>query len=208
MYSSEIFSNYGLIGDNLELKRDIKLEIDENGNFKRISYKNVGDTIHLSDNNSNLLLVPGLINSHIHIPPWKLFSQLPISIWELNFIEKAGFYTEFGEISQQMPNCSRRLLGLIQKTNHILKDNSISKKDLRGKLTDLFLDVLSNSVSKDSLESIIIHINNTGNYTITIELELQIWFGIGLIISALSLIVIGFGFILQWIRDSMKRLHD
>lgn len=67
MYSSEIFSNYGLIGDNLELKRDIKLEIDENGNFKSISYKNVGNTIRLSDSNSNLLLVPGLINSHIHI---------------------------------------------------------------------------------------------------------------------------------------------
>ncbi|MFX0025796.1 MAG: amidohydrolase family protein [Candidatus Hermodarchaeota archaeon] len=67
MYSSEIFSNYGLIGDNLELKKDIKILISENGNFKSISYKNVGDTIQLSDNNSNLLLVPGLINSHIHI---------------------------------------------------------------------------------------------------------------------------------------------
>jgi len=67
MYSPEIFGNYGLIGDNLELKKDIKIETDENGNFKSISYENVGDTIRLSDNNSNLLLVPGLINSHIHI---------------------------------------------------------------------------------------------------------------------------------------------
>ena len=67
MHSPEIFSNYGLIGDNLELKKDIKILISKNGNFKSISYKNVGDTIQLSDNNSNLLLVPGLINSHIHI---------------------------------------------------------------------------------------------------------------------------------------------
>jgi len=67
MYSPKIFGNYGLIGDNLELKKDIKIETDENGNFKSISYENVGDTIRLSDNNSNLLLVPGLINSHIHI---------------------------------------------------------------------------------------------------------------------------------------------
>ncbi|MFW9946168.1 MAG: amidohydrolase family protein [Candidatus Odinarchaeota archaeon] len=60
-------SNYGLIGDNLELKKDIKILISEDGNFKSISYKNVGETVQVSGNNSNLLLLPGLINSHIHI---------------------------------------------------------------------------------------------------------------------------------------------
>lgn len=62
-----IFSDYGLIGDNLELKKDIKINFDEFGNFKEISYNDVEAILKFPDNKPKSLLIPGLINSHIHI---------------------------------------------------------------------------------------------------------------------------------------------
>jgi len=67
MSDLDISCDYGLIGDNLELKKDIKIKFDGSGNFKEISYSNIEDILEFPDYKSNLLLIPGLINSHIHI---------------------------------------------------------------------------------------------------------------------------------------------
>ncbi len=121
MNSSEIFSNYGLIGDNLELKKDIKILISESGNFKSISYKNVGDTIQLSDNNSNLLLVPGLINSHIHIGD--------------SFAKEQGF--------------NRALKSVVAPPNGIkhLLFNVTSKEEIIKGIKKAILELLSNGIT-------------------------------------------------------------
>ncbi|MFX1588162.1 MAG: amidohydrolase family protein [Promethearchaeota archaeon] len=121
MYSSEIFSNYGLIGENLELKQDIKILISENGNFKSISYKNVRDTIQLSDNNSNLLLVPGLINSHIHIGD--------------SFAKEQGFNKALKQIVTP-PNGIKHLL--LNKT---------PKEEIIKGIKKSILDLLSNGIT-------------------------------------------------------------
>ncbi|MFW9773317.1 MAG: amidohydrolase family protein [Candidatus Thorarchaeota archaeon] len=67
MSNIDIFSDYGLIGDNLELKKDIKIKFDEDGNFRAISYNDIGDIFEFLENKSKLLIIPGLINSHVHI---------------------------------------------------------------------------------------------------------------------------------------------
>ncbi|MFX1499026.1 MAG: amidohydrolase family protein [Promethearchaeota archaeon] len=67
MSDIDILSDYGLIGDNLELKKNIKIKFDEFGNFKGISYNDVEAILKSPDNKSKSLLIPGLINSHIHI---------------------------------------------------------------------------------------------------------------------------------------------
>ena len=121
MYSSEIFSTYGLIGDNLELKRDIKLEIDENGNFKSISHKNVGDKIQLSDNNSKLLVVPGLINSHIHIV--------------YSFAKEKGFNKAL-----------RQVVAPPNGIKHLLLNKTPKEEILRG-IKKSILEVLSNGIT-------------------------------------------------------------
>ena len=121
MLSPEIFSNYGLIGDNLELKKDIKIRISENGNFKSISYKNVGNTIQLSDNNSNLLLVPGLINSHIHIGD--------------SFAKEQGFNKPLKQVVAP-PNGIK----------HLLLNKTPKEEILRG-IKKSILEILSNGIT-------------------------------------------------------------
>ncbi|MBN1801920.1 MAG: amidohydrolase family protein [Candidatus Lokiarchaeota archaeon] len=62
MSNKTFFFKYGFIGEELELKQDIQIEIDENGNIVELIHKNIEDKI-LRDK----IIVPGFINSHIHI---------------------------------------------------------------------------------------------------------------------------------------------
>ncbi|GAG56246.1 unnamed protein product, partial [marine sediment metagenome] len=58
---------YGLIGDNLDLKKNIDMEIDNKGRIIDISFSNPGKFIDLSEKELNYLMIPGFINSHVHI---------------------------------------------------------------------------------------------------------------------------------------------
>ncbi|MHA2087459.1 MAG: amidohydrolase family protein, partial [Promethearchaeota archaeon] len=79
-----IFSKYALIGEDLELKQDVSIEIDENGLISKISYSNPEDTLMSSASNQCNLLLPGFINSHTHIGD--------------NFAKEIGFNKELTEI--------------------------------------------------------------------------------------------------------------
>jgi len=61
-----ISSNYGLIGTGLELKENVSIEIDNSGKIAKLFYDDIRDDITYS-NQPCYLLIPGLINSHIHI---------------------------------------------------------------------------------------------------------------------------------------------
>jgi len=61
-----ISSNYGLIGAGLELKENVSIEIDNSGKIAKLFYDDIRDDITYS-NQPSYLLIPGLINSHIHI---------------------------------------------------------------------------------------------------------------------------------------------
>ncbi len=67
MPNSSISSKYALLGDNLDLRKYVTLEIDKDGKFSNISYEEPEEIIILDNNRPNFLIIPGLINSHVHI---------------------------------------------------------------------------------------------------------------------------------------------
>ncbi|MFX1316043.1 MAG: amidohydrolase family protein [Promethearchaeota archaeon] len=79
-----IFSNFALIGEDLDLKQEVTLEIDENGNILDMSYKNPEKSINVSNNDQCYLLLPGFINSHTHIGD--------------NFAKESGFNKELTDV--------------------------------------------------------------------------------------------------------------
>ena len=67
MMKRKIESRYGLIGDNLDLKENVSLIINQAGKILKIRYDNPKRDINLATDTHNLLMIPGLINSHTHI---------------------------------------------------------------------------------------------------------------------------------------------
>ncbi|NHJ23102.1 MAG: hypothetical protein EAX89_00905 [Candidatus Lokiarchaeota archaeon] len=62
-----IKSDFGFIGEDLELKAEISITINEKGRIKDIDCKDIGDSNNIKYNENSSLIIPGLINSHIHI---------------------------------------------------------------------------------------------------------------------------------------------
>jgi cytosine/adenosine deaminase-related metal-dependent hydrolase len=58
---------FGLIGDNLELKKNIRFDISDQRKIKNLTYEESDNQLDFTENADNFLLMPGLINSHIHI---------------------------------------------------------------------------------------------------------------------------------------------
>ena len=67
MSEKTIFSQYALIGDKLDLKKNVYLQIDQNGKILNISFEEINNEIKLSENEPSFLAIPGFINSHVHI---------------------------------------------------------------------------------------------------------------------------------------------
>ncbi|MFW9898530.1 MAG: amidohydrolase family protein [Candidatus Thorarchaeota archaeon] len=84
MPNSQIFSKFGLIGENLDLKKNVSLEIDKEGKILNIDFENPGKILDIAPENKNYLMIPGLINSHIHIAD--------------NFAKEMGFNKDLHEI--------------------------------------------------------------------------------------------------------------
>jgi len=62
-----IISSYGFIGENLDIKKEVSFKINNKGKISSLSYEDIGESLNLKSNESNYLIVPGFINSHIHI---------------------------------------------------------------------------------------------------------------------------------------------
>ncbi len=58
---------FGLIGDNLEIKKDIRFDINNKGKIANLTYKECKNELNLREDINNFFLLPGLINSHVHI---------------------------------------------------------------------------------------------------------------------------------------------
>ena len=84
MPNKRVFSKFALIGEDLVLKRDVFIEIDENGIILEINHKNPETSIEIAENTQNHLLLPGLINSHTHIGD--------------NFAKELGFNKDLTEV--------------------------------------------------------------------------------------------------------------
>ena len=79
-----IFSKYALIGENLDLKQNVKIEIDRDGRILNITFDEIIEKTEILPNNKTFLMIPSLFNSHVHIGD--------------NFAKELGFNKELGEI--------------------------------------------------------------------------------------------------------------
>ncbi|MHA1293265.1 MAG: amidohydrolase family protein [Promethearchaeota archaeon] len=67
MPEKQVLFKYALIGEDLDLKQNVSLEINKEGRISNLKYQNPGKKIEVLKNQQNNLLIPGFINSHIHI---------------------------------------------------------------------------------------------------------------------------------------------
>ncbi|MHA1669859.1 MAG: amidohydrolase family protein [Promethearchaeota archaeon] len=66
MRNKVIKCDYGLIGDNLDLKKDIEIKINKDGRISQLSFIIPENRIKLRKSQTTFIM-PSLINSHIHI---------------------------------------------------------------------------------------------------------------------------------------------
>jgi cytosine/adenosine deaminase-related metal-dependent hydrolase len=67
MANKNIFCRYALLGESLELKQNVNLEIDQSGKIRDISYDNINKNLKILPDDQPSLMIPGFINSHVHI---------------------------------------------------------------------------------------------------------------------------------------------
>ena len=84
MYESIVHSPYALIGDNLDLMKNVSIEIDNEGKITNISHEDPEENLHSLKTDQSTLMIPGLINSHVHIGD--------------SFAKELGFNRELSEI--------------------------------------------------------------------------------------------------------------
>lgn len=121
MTDTKISAKYGLIGDNLDLKENISLEINEEGKIIKLDYDNPKEILDISPKNQCFLIVPGFINSHVHIAD--------------NFAKEIGFNKDLIEVVAPPNGIKHKLL------------NSTSKElKLRG-IQKAALEMLSNGIT-------------------------------------------------------------
>jgi len=108
MPHKEIFTKFGLIGDDLSLKENIYLEINRDGKISKISYENPTKNFRISEEGQTFLMIPGLINSHVHIVD--------------NFAKEMGFNKDLIEIVSPPHGLKHKLLN---STPNLIKKNGI-----------------------------------------------------------------------------------
>ncbi len=67
MVNKSLFCRYALLGEDLELKQNTNLEIDDSGKILNLSYDEVEENLNILPDGHSSLLIPGFINSHVHI---------------------------------------------------------------------------------------------------------------------------------------------
>ena len=121
MINNEIWSKYGFIGDDLDLKENISLIVNKEGKILEMNYDNPKNSINISDKSKNYLLIPGLINSHTHIVD--------------NFAKEKGFNKKLAEIVAPPNGLKHKLLTNISPE---IKSNGIK---------NAILEMLSNGIT-------------------------------------------------------------
>ena len=67
MLEKHLYCKFGLIGENIELKKNVHLNFDKEGKIFKLDFEDIEGEINLDRTQENYVMVPGLINSHIHI---------------------------------------------------------------------------------------------------------------------------------------------
>ena len=96
-----IKSELGLIGKDLELKKNVEIILDDKGVIKEIHFEDFDDKLKLIPNKKQELIVPGFINAHVHVGD--------------NFAKERGFNKDLIEVVAPPNGIKHRLLSLTPK---------------------------------------------------------------------------------------------
>ena len=121
MAKKYLFSKYALIGENLDLKQNVNVEVDQIGRITNISYDDISENIEIVCNRESFLMIPGFINSHVHIGD--------------NFAKELGFNKDLGEIVAPPFGLKHKLL---RQTPEVTKIKGIQ---------NAVLEMLSNGIT-------------------------------------------------------------
>lgn len=162
MFKPAIYSNYGLIGDDLELKKNVKIDINENGKITNLSYECIRKDVSISIKQPTYLLIPGIINSHVHICD--------------SFAKEEGFNKNLIEVVAPPNGIKHKLLESISKE---IKIEGIKKavSDMIANGITLFVDfrekgLFGVKLLRDALEASPINFQILGRYLHQEEAEL------------------------------------
>jgi len=161
MSNTTIHSNFGLIGDRLELKKNISIELDENGKIIEVLYDSINEDIIFSKQKQITLLIPGFINSHVHICD--------------SFAKEQGFNKDLIE-TVAPPNGIKHVL--LSKTSKEIKMRGIREAALEmlANGITMFFDFRENGLSgiallKEALQKSPINYRILGRFNDTTEVE-------------------------------------
>jgi len=161
MSNTTIRSNFGLIGEKLELKKNISIKLDDNGKITDLFYDNIEENITFSGQEQISLLIPGLINSHVHICD--------------SFAKEQGFNKDLIETVAPPNGIKHVLLNKISKEikMHGIKEAAIEM--LANGIT-MFFDFRENGLSgiallKEALQNSPIRYRILGRFNDTTEVE-------------------------------------
>lgn len=171
MSKKSLFSKYALIGENLELKQNVNFDLTPDGKILNLLYDDIDSVMKISSNDSNFLMVPGFINSHIHIGD--------------SFAKEKGFNMNLNEVvappyglkHELLRNASKDLkLTAIKNAILEMLSNGITcfvdfrersteginilKEALRG--SPIFFLILGRFKNSTDIESIFTHANGIG----------------------------------------------
>ncbi|MBY9007455.1 MAG: amidohydrolase family protein [Candidatus Lokiarchaeota archaeon] len=126
-----ISCRYGLVGDDLELKENVNIDVDDEGIISNISFKDPKKEIDLSQNKNNFIAIPGFINSHTHIGD--------------NFAKEMGYNKELKQIVSAPIGLKHRLLERASKDIKVLGIQNAVEEMLSNGIT-FFIDYRERSI--------------------------------------------------------------
>jgi len=161
MSNTTIDSNFGLIGDRLELKKNISIELDENGKIIEVLFDNISEDITFSKQKQITLLIPGFINSHVHICD--------------SFAKEQGFNKDLIETVAPPNGIKHVLLSKISKEIKMHGIREAALEMLASGIT-MFFDFRENGLSgvallKEALQKSPINYRILGRFNDTVEIE-------------------------------------
>ncbi|MFW9936833.1 MAG: amidohydrolase family protein [Candidatus Thorarchaeota archaeon] len=191
MFSKQINCDYGLIGDNLEIKKNIKIEISKNGKINKISYENIDKSVIIAKSRPTYLLIPGLINSHIHIGD--------------SFAKEEGFNNNLIDIVAPPNGLKHRLLKSTPEEN-IIEGIYKASREMISNGTTFFVDFRENELDginllRNALKGSSINYLVLGRFNDIRDLE-------GVYNAADGIGFVSYKYLSQNIKEQLKKLKN
>lgn len=104
------------------------------------------------------------IDNDEKVAPWVIVNRYPITVEEVQFIEKIGFYSNFVELVAEFPKSCRSFIGHFQTIHSLLKRGISNKNTVSKIIVPLLIDIVNHEISKDKIEVIMREVINPDDY--------------------------------------------